>query len=520
MPSRRIPAAVHPLNHALVQELCLVAALTRECREHHTSLAAISSRFTYSSFAAAKSSSAASFYRAAQSIARCGVSMEETTAFPRGREVAKVWKDVAPAAERLIRWRLGEQHARHRKALLGGEGRDRAKQATRDVQADHQSNEENADAETTTTPVPTSPFGWLLAGIPHTRYIPPGRLLALFGPGFLMPPTAIPKYLQDDVTYEEALRHAALLESQLAPHGLRVALVGACRRGAPLAHMVELAVSLTPERVSDMSQAMGAARREAPQWVQHGAAAAEGGDVEDHYDHLRAANPSAQEALMRVCERALDRLQQCGYIVAGRSLKLSGKDVPSQRSGATSLQFVTRLWSDEVYKERRMRAAAIEEQEEEEVAQTYLVSPPPLQVTDPATLLGIRLHTVVLHFTSATAFHIQRFLRTGPVSFTTLVTMAALKKGVELYDNGLFSSPQRGGGEPLPCDAALLNEVEGEGESDNGAGNPEKMEAATRRGRRMRCELRVESETDIFTHAGLPYVHPCNRGILLQLTRR
>lgn len=562
----RLPCAIHPANHALVQELSLVAALLKEQRSIPGS-PTTPSQLPYGEVQDQL------FLRAARAVAQSPAAMEETLAYPKGYGIGKVWRDIQGPAERWVRSRLRaeqqdlQQHWRRWKKWKEGErkgeevsgaalfsssssstpssllcashdsgGNDgrvpsscmplqpssfthripthaslsarAAPQQCRDLlfhspfdmikRASWTSSPRASSSfplEEDPTPRPTSPIGRLLQHVfPFLRYIPPLRLIAQHGPSLFLP-REIPHYLRDTITYEEACRHRALLQAHLCPEGFQVEMTGAFRRGAPSAPMVSFVIAYTPERVAALCENVDAVQGETLWKVPRGNTEEQRHDtlldttqqtcrttLQERAARLCAISPAVDPLLRRPIERALEGLARRGYIVAGKRLTLPHRTPTASlrreaasreaSSGATwsasttadaattMVEVVTRVWSEEAtvhatpatpsqpttlpMKEEEACLDFVEatagHQGRPTSPRTYerAAEPPPRNITDPADLLDVRLHTVRLYFVPVNLFFLQLFFLTGPSSFTALVTMKALERGKSLYAHGLF----------------------------------------------------------------------------------
>lgn len=379
----------------------------------------------------------------------------------------------------------------------------------------------NADMTTEgRPPCSSSSVGELFASIPHTRYTHPSRLLALYAPGALVP--HLPKYLRDKVSFDEAQRHAAFLQAQLHPQGFMVALTGGFRCGAPQAEGVDMLVALREDRLQQYTAStveVEADRLWEPH-IPHPSMTA---------DHLRAASPFYEKRLRRACERAMEGLHRIGYLVwcqNANHLRWTKQNTTIDGSGCVTVECVARLWSDDAYafygttfREAFERspthfADGCPAAAEDEWLQAYLLRPPPVRLTEPAKLLSVRLHTLRLHFTPTALFHIQQFFRTGPPEFTAHLTLEALRRGKRLYADGLFITPP---GESLgertegTSSSSSSVSVSGSLSSRPTLRSPPSFQTA--RG----LPVPVDSEESLFNQAGMPYIHPVNRAIFMQL---
>eukprot|EP00796_Vickermania_ingenoplastis_P010743 gene10743-7471_t len=390
----RLPSALHPANHLAVQSLALAAALSGEGTHQQQRCG---------------TGPPPAFLRAAEAAAGCAGAVDEALALPAYR----LCDPMGHAAERLLRSQRLPLPRRPIPAAAPQQG--------------------------------AGPLGQLLSSVGGAGYIPPARLLALHGPGVLLAPQ--PLHLRDLVTFEAALRHAAILRHTLRPLGLRVALTGAFRRGCPVGRRAEFLVSFTAERLAAIWGDAAAARRCAP--ALHPALQPALQPAPSRL-HLLAAPIHTEDTLRLVAERGLDTLVRCGYIAAGRTVKFATRHAKPDGAGCTSMEFVARLWSDEAFATLAARQCNDGAMPEDQWLDTHVLRPPPPQTTDPACLKDVRLHTVALHFTPSAAFFLQDFFRTGPPPFTTAVTMRALARGREQGAREGHTYPSRRGEGYIP----------------------------------------------------------------------
>lgn len=392
-----------------------------------------------------------------------------------------------------------------------------------------------------TAPPPTSPIGRLLQHVfPILRYTAPFRLLAQHGPRLFLQ-RHLPLYLRDTLCYEEACRHRAILQAALQPLGFQVEMTGGFRRGAPQGVAVSFVVAFTRERVAALCKDVEEVEGETL-WKGMPGRQKSGleGEREESTDsrtlecQLCDASPADEPLLRRPIERALEKLARSGYLVAGRRLALPKSTFLSSSSGVrrprpvsvlppSAVEVIARLWSEEAYArqvlERKKKEASHTwqwgdaEAREDALDLTMTVAheerspddPPPQEITDPADVLDVRLHTIQFYFVPVNCFFLQLFFLTGPASFTVEIMRRALERGKDLDVHGLYpiakqhSSPSSSSSTSMPTKAHSLS-----------LNTP---------------SIPVTSEEVIFDAAGLsssssPSVHPFLRGIFCQLQKR
>lgn len=445
MRSRTLPIAVHPANHPLVQELCLVAALLREQR--------------YTQRQPTRSIKQCPFLMAAQQLAHSPVSLEEARALPKSHPAHATCR-MPVCAWDVLSARLSQQEEARWQMLVNS------------PEQKHQDME--ADTEDASTGQSLNAINLLLNTLPVTGFIPPARLLTLYGPATtaLLKPLAY--HLRDTITYASAMHHERVLRRILQPLGFRVALTGAFRRGCPESPTAEFILTLTDsalQSVRDVCEEVN----QASQWTSisgfHESPHAQLAD-------LRRVRPLQHSELRHLVTKAWDSLRRCGYLASGCA---------ADKESSDRVEFVARMWSDAVW--QRLIADG---EDEETVA-----SPPPQQITDPVELLSLQLHTVVFHVVPCVHFFLQQFFLTGPPSFVGHVTTQALLHGVSIYDHGVYvdSEVSVSGAQASSSPAASM--VEG-------------TDSCSLTGQ---SSAEIRAEEDIFEFAAMPAVHPFNRAL-------
>ncbi|CCW64198.1 unnamed protein product [Phytomonas sp. EM1] len=453
----KLPCARHLANHILVQELALLATL--------------SSTDADSSLSGSLSSDI--LYEAARRISRSSWAVEEMLSYGPQR------LRVDPIAQVLLLRRIDTM----------------AQEAAKDV-----------NAETRVTGDQRVP----------TPLRAPAYDVALYGPHAPLP--NLPNYLHDDVSYDEACHHAALLRKLLEPYGFVVQLSGATRRGAPVGRLAEFSLSLTQTAIREI-EALQVAGPEAVKDPPIDTKPLSNG-YEQRVKHDSFAFPSA--ILQRIAGAhgdgddsllldpvAKELLRQLPFQWCSRSEAVSHTDfVPY----AVKFRYTRAL--EGLFRSGYIAAGRIPkgDQWHEKRQSTKIftlrydphnpMGPPPFHIRDSAVRARMKLHQAKLDFMPWHALHVRRFFRTGPAAFTAYVALRALQRGLELNLNGIFL-----------CCASRDKKL------DNNRNDPNASDATAHSSSTFsmdRKRLLVQSEKDIFQLVGLPYTDPFARGIFCQ----
>ncbi|CCW71307.1 unnamed protein product [Phytomonas sp. Hart1] len=344
----------------------------------------------------------------------------------------------------------------------------------------------------------------------------PAYHVALYGPYAPLP--SLPNYLHDDVSYDEACHHAALIQRLLEPYGLVVQLNGATRRGAPIGRVAEFSLSLTEAAAREIElQQIDTQEDEEHTSTQMSPRSNDGEERVKHNSFILPSEPSPRIAPVGgnsgdsplLDHAAQELLRQLPFLWCSSSEAASSTDVVPSRVKFRYTRAIQELFRSGYVAAGRMPT---EQHWHEKRRCTKIFSVrfdpfhpteiPPLHVRDPAMRERMKLHQVELDIMPWDAMHVRRFFRTGPAAFTTHVTLSALKRGLELNLNGLFLyySPR-------------------ESERESNQHDPKDFDTSPTLNSissMNRKRLLIQSERDIFQLVGLPYIDPFTRAIYCQ----
>lgn len=569
----KIPAALHPANHFHVQCLLLHAGLCADSGP-------CSQRGRQETYQLARALALARVPLEEGQLERCRRDKQTK------RDCSNNMSTTTQARVRAVRWRTIAQLLHRTSRCLPPPSTQKCSDVLRN------------------DPATPSKLSSLSAAEQATlSFTPPSRLVPLYAPRTLLPPFTPSSLYHDELTYDAAVHHAALLSQLLQPFGWVVSLTGAVRRGCPVAPCADYLLSLTEtatreveavqemqatdktslsqdkeiaeectgdtsDRVGATAEVLWSSNSDVDKETNGLAGSAVGGSSHQSaplsykvtgslrrnaftvpmaaplnkagqqssgldlsapvlheaerdrkrrrqcsHDSAFASSDVVSPQVAYCTQRAIERLVQRGYIVAGQIPQLSPAYLSLRQPLHVSVRYDTR-WPTQV---------------------------PPVKCADPAVLARLQLHRVKLHFCPWHARATRDFFLTGPPAFTAHVTLQALARGFDLNVNGAFecvaahdhhhhTAPQSGHEDDhRPADAASSDDNDDDAPAGLTVGTAtqavedarktikESLEAESLLHCKDVTQVLLDSEESIFQIAGLPAIDPLLRGAYCQV---
>lgn len=405
----------------------------------------------------------------------------------------------------------------------------------------------------------------------------PARLVALYAPRTLLPPIAHYPY-HDDVTYDAAVHHAALLTQLLSPYGFKVAMTGSMRRGCPVAPHAEYLLSLT-EEATNAVEAVQELKSSDTTSVEEQTSVSDQSDGLVDAAHLTSpASPPRSSAMSR--HRVTGSLHRDAFTIPITTSTVSEMNAHGADCGRNHLHIsaprsssLTQLsQNDHEARQRRscsrVHAFAASDVVTPQVAyrtqramdaltqhgyvvagRLPLLSPtflssrqplhlsvrydtrcpsqvPPRECVDPAVLHRLQLHRLALRFCPWHAQPTRLLFLTGPPAFTAHLTLQALARGIDLNLNGAFASVamqrvSESEQEVTSPAATVVAPAAGDAAKVSMQVGEEESRSSTESTSMVDREnveqVLISEEADLFALAGLPVVDPLLRKAYCQV---